>query len=378
MAARREHRSVERRFALDEAREHLDDDRADADRLERVRRLANLEGAPAAFRAWLTTVVRFTAWEHMRFGESFLHTVDSDGLVRTVVRCIEQGERACDCYNEDDHPLDDVLPNPTARFPFLAAALDDPSPLWRARAARQLAGHAPSEAALGEALARVRSDRSAVVRAWAAFRPARRTPRGRRAADVVIDALLAALREIEADADNLGELVAPLQAGARAALVHVGAAAVDPVLELLRAGPASARAFAADVLGELPHRGEHVLPALAVALTDRDMAVRSQAQWALDRWRIDARRAEHVAHSEEEAFLLEILEKPLYDAARLVYADWLDDRGAPHGELLRLLTRLAALPADDKDRDELEARAAELRRVCAPGWAALVMFLVSG
>jgi uncharacterized protein (TIGR02996 family) len=43
-----------------------------------------------------------------------------------------------------------------------------------------------------------------------------------------------------------------------------------------------------------------------------------------------------------EAFLTAILAEPDSDAPRLVYADWLDERGDPHGELIRL--QCAPLP----------------------------------
>jgi uncharacterized protein (TIGR02996 family) len=46
----------------------------------------------------------------------------------------------------------------------------------------------------------------------------------------------------------------------------------------------------------------------------------------------------------EEAFLQAIIESPEDDAPRLVYADWLEERGDPRGEFLRLECRLRSLP----------------------------------
>jgi uncharacterized protein (TIGR02996 family) len=56
--------------------------------------------------------------------------------------------------------------------------------------------------------------------------------------------------------------------------------------------------------------------------------------------------------SDEERGLLEaILETPDDDAPRLVYADWLQGRGDPRGELIQLQCQLAAAPDDDRRRN---------------------------
>ena len=47
--------------------------------------------------------------------------------------------------------------------------------------------------------------------------------------------------------------------------------------------------------------------------------------------------------SEEQAFLDEITRNPDDDAPRLVYADWLEERGDIRGEYLRLGVKLAGL-----------------------------------
>jgi uncharacterized protein (TIGR02996 family) len=71
--------------------------------------------------------------------------------------------------------------------------------------------------------------------------------------------------------------------------------------------------------------------------------------------------------TDDEAFLRSILDAPGDDAPRLVYADWLDERGDPRGAFVRDEVRWA--------RDRSAAGAAELRARAAaldPVWAARV------
>ena len=49
--------------------------------------------------------------------------------------------------------------------------------------------------------------------------------------------------------------------------------------------------------------------------------------------------------SDEAAFLAAIAAEPADDTRRLVYADWLDERGDPRGEYLRLELQLHEIPA---------------------------------
>jgi uncharacterized protein (TIGR02996 family) len=51
--------------------------------------------------------------------------------------------------------------------------------------------------------------------------------------------------------------------------------------------------------------------------------------------------------SDDDAFLAGIAAAPADPLPRLVYADWLDDRGDPRAELVRLEIALATDPADD-------------------------------
>lgn len=62
----------------------------------------------------------------------------------------------------------------------------------------------------------------------------------------------------------------------------------------------------------------------------------------------------------DDAFLQAILENPDDDFPRLVYADWLEERGDPRGEFIRLQCQIANLPAGDPRRPELEGRERDL------------------
>jgi uncharacterized protein (TIGR02996 family) len=64
----------------------------------------------------------------------------------------------------------------------------------------------------------------------------------------------------------------------------------------------------------------------------------------------------------EDAFLQAIFASPEDAETRLVFADWLEDRGDPRAEVVRLEARLARLSAEDTDRLRLAQRQAQLRR----------------
>jgi uncharacterized protein (TIGR02996 family) len=70
----------------------------------------------------------------------------------------------------------------------------------------------------------------------------------------------------------------------------------------------------------------------------------------------------------EEAFLQAILQEPDEDVHCLVYADWLEERGDPRGEFIRVQCRLARLPANAAERPELLARQEELLEEHAGAW----------
>jgi uncharacterized protein (TIGR02996 family) len=81
---------------------------------------------------------------------------------------------------------------------------------------------------------------------------------------------------------------------------------------------------------------------------------------------------EDLAMSDEPAFLQALQAQPNDDVTRLVYADWLDDRGDPRGEYLRLECSLAELSPGEPRHAELAARARELAAALDPDWLAVV------
>src|SRR5262245_58911497 len=72
---------------------------------------------------------------------------------------------------------------------------------------------------------------------------------------------------------------------------------------------------------------------------------------------------------DETSFLRAILEAPDDHAPRLVYADWLEERGhAGRAEFLRVECRLARLPVRDPRRAEMAARKQLLLPKCVHEW----------
>src|SRR5262249_10870850 len=78
----------------------------------------------------------------------------------------------------------------------------------------------------------------------------------------------------------------------------------------------------------------------------------------------------------DEAFIEAIVESPDDDGLRLIYADWLDERGDPRGEFIRVQVQLARLPEDDPRQEELEARASELLEEHKDEWVGPVRDIV--
>jgi uncharacterized protein (TIGR02996 family) len=74
-----------------------------------------------------------------------------------------------------------------------------------------------------------------------------------------------------------------------------------------------------------------------------------------------------VAH--DEAFLRAILADPDDDGPRLIYADWLEERGDVRSEFIRLQCMLARLAAHDPRRPVLEARERSLLAEHEESWA---------
>jgi uncharacterized protein (TIGR02996 family) len=76
---------------------------------------------------------------------------------------------------------------------------------------------------------------------------------------------------------------------------------------------------------------------------------------------------------DDVAFISAILANPSENGPRLVYADWLDERGDPRGTFLRWQCELFTIPPDDEYRRILQDR---IRAYCAtidPAWLAKVI-----
>jgi uncharacterized protein (TIGR02996 family) len=70
----------------------------------------------------------------------------------------------------------------------------------------------------------------------------------------------------------------------------------------------------------------------------------------------------------ERAFERAILAAPEDDSRRLVYADWLEERGDPRGEYLRVETALASMPSGGRQYRSLRKRVTELRKGVDRAW----------
>jgi uncharacterized protein (TIGR02996 family) len=79
----------------------------------------------------------------------------------------------------------------------------------------------------------------------------------------------------------------------------------------------------------------------------------------------------------DDAFLQAILANPDDDTPRLVYADWLEERGRPdRAAFIRVQCQLASLPDEDPRRPGLEARERELLKEHGQEWTAPLRGLV--
>jgi uncharacterized protein (TIGR02996 family) len=84
------------------------------------------------------------------------------------------------------------------------------------------------------------------------------------------------------------------------------------------------------------------------------------------------RKSLPLVSQQEDPFILAILDAPEDEAPRLIYADWLEERGDARGEYLRLDCQLAALPQDDPCFDGLVVRFRELHFQVDPRWRTAV------
>ena len=73
--------------------------------------------------------------------------------------------------------------------------------------------------------------------------------------------------------------------------------------------------------------------------------------------------------SEDEAFLRAVAAAPADEAPRLVYADWLDERGDPRGEYIRLQSEIGRTAPHTDRYATLRTRLKALRGNVDPAWA---------
>jgi uncharacterized protein (TIGR02996 family) len=69
-----------------------------------------------------------------------------------------------------------------------------------------------------------------------------------------------------------------------------------------------------------------------------------------------------------DAFVQAICNQPHHDEPRLIYADWLEERGDPRGEFIRIQCVLAGTVEDAGRRHLLETRERELIQEFGPDW----------
>jgi uncharacterized protein (TIGR02996 family) len=82
--------------------------------------------------------------------------------------------------------------------------------------------------------------------------------------------------------------------------------------------------------------------------------------------------------SDDAAFLRAILADPDDDLPRLIYADYLDERGDPRGEFIRAQIEVARLPRGDARRKKLKERATQLRDRHEPEWVGPLREFIDG
>jgi uncharacterized protein (TIGR02996 family) len=76
--------------------------------------------------------------------------------------------------------------------------------------------------------------------------------------------------------------------------------------------------------------------------------------------------------SEHKSFVRAILENPHDPQLRLIFADWLEERGDARGDFLRLEVELKGMAREDERYPALAARLEELRQLIGPKWLAVL------
>jgi uncharacterized protein (TIGR02996 family) len=112
--------------------------------------------------------------------------------------------------------------------------------------------------------------------------------------------------------------------------------------------------------------------AIAAAASDyRDVLWWGESSQFEHLWAVDHDPGEGPVDPAEEAFLQGIRADPLDNTVRLVYADWLAERGDPRADYVRVLCAWLALRRPASGAALIE-RERELRAGLDPGWLARV------
>jgi uncharacterized protein (TIGR02996 family) len=164
-------------------------------------------------------------------------------------------------------------------------------------------------------------------------------------------------------------------------LGQIGAAeAVPHLIKALTDDDYSVAAAAAESLGKLGDAARAAVGPLTDAAKSRSKNLRAAAAAALKalppataeeqaKWSAaKARQSAASAQRTNEDMVRHILDNPDDVAARLVYADWLDEHDNPRGEFIRVQCRLAELEERHPERRALEAREKELWATHGKAW----------
>src|SRR5579862_3542121 len=84
-----------------------------------------------------------------------------------------------------------------------------------------------------------------------------------------------------------------------------------------------------------------------------------------------------IPMNDEQRFLQAILAAPDDDTPRLIYADWLEERGDVRAEFIRVQCELARLSPDEPQYPDLEERAEDLIDEHGETWAGKVKSIVT-
>lgn len=139
---------------------------------------------------------------------------------------------------------------------------------------------------------------------------------------------------------------------------------LDFTLEQWEASP-SAERYAWWLLATLPLRPEERTKLAVLSLAEQLKALHA---WLTAPERADDYKTARTTGERDRTFLQAMIENPEDDAARLAYADWLDEQGDPRGEFIRVECSLATLEEDTPPYKKLDQRRDELLKEHGKEW----------